>query len=58
MRGVKYLETKTSHDYGDASSSVACANGEEDDLDDVIQQLLSKQQVGNSGRCQCTRKRC
>lgn len=59
VRGVKDLERKTGHDYGDASSEsvgdnakedVACANGEGDDLDDVLQQLLSKQQEAEAAR--------
>jgi hypothetical protein len=59
VRGATDVEKKTGHDYGDASSEsvgdnakedVACANREGDDLDDVLQQLLSKQQDAEAAR--------
>lgn len=59
VRGVADIEKKTGHDYGDSSTEsvgdnnakedVACANGEED-LDGVLQQLLSKQQEAQAAR--------
>lgn len=58
-RAEALLEKKPGHDYGDASTEsigdnakedVACANGEEEDLDGVLQQLLSKQQEAQAAR--------